>query len=152
MFDGDCDGKLSREHLVAAIKHMQTGQGAPPIDAPPTTLLAAEAAGNGVANHDTSGDSGDLGHSVPVQGVDSVADSGDSSRQEGKEERPEDIADSALKEYGLENVRMSEVVCWHVVLACCIGMLYWLKSGFTVVQCSPKCKCPIAVIVVLLCR
>lgn len=101
MFDGDRDGKLSREELVTAITHMQTmrqNQNGPHVSHPRTLLATSVVNGGVVANHNTSATSGESGDELDGSGVENVAET---DEEEGK---AEDIADSALKDYGSENV------------------------------------------------
>lgn len=109
MFDGDCDGKLSRGELVTAITHMQSmrwNQNGPHAN-PSRTLLAATVVNGGVVSHNTSATSGESGDELDGSGVENVAVD---EETEGEEEASaEDIADSAIKDYGSENVCSCEV-------------------------------------------
>ena len=104
MFDSDCDGKLSREELVTAITHLQSmgrGQNGPHPHQPKTLLAATALNGSVVTNHNTSATSGESGDELDGV-VEDVVGTGGGGTEEM--ERAEDIADSALKDHGSENV------------------------------------------------
>lgn len=113
MFDADCDGCLSREEVVLAIGHLlaiKRSQHFPPD----SKTLVAEA-GNGevvtCSNHKPPS-STEGGEVCEGPGLGQVA----AAKEEEEEEEvwqgrgAEDLADSALKKYGLEKVCMLCVV------------------------------------------
>lgn len=86
---------------MTAITHMQSmgrGQNGPHPHQPKTLLTPTALNGGVVANHNTSATSGESGDEL--DGVEDVVGSGGAEQMEGAE----DIADSALKDYGSENV------------------------------------------------
>ncbi len=92
MFDGDCDGWLSREELVAAITHLTAMRGVQD-NATPTTLTVS----NGEASPTPS--PAPEGHSPAPEG-----------QQECDRMGKEEIADSALQNYGKTKVWSTEKI------------------------------------------
>ena len=88
----DCDGRLSRSELLSGISHMLSIKtlNSPPPDTTTTTTTTTH---NGGAGSQEGGAHAEGGVSVGA-----ATETGEG------EETAEDIADSALKKYGLENV------------------------------------------------